>query len=137
MSTIRVSRRQFFAELTHSKVVVSPFGWGEFALRDYETFLSGALLLKPDMSHMETYPDLYQNGKTMVAHRWDLTDFQDKLDEVLEDYSRFVALSEEGQELYRHHLATRQGRQDFALRVEDIVRSGLNATIATEPVGPT
>lgn len=135
--TIRVSQRQFFAELSHSKVVVSPFGWGEFALRDYETFLSGALLLKPDMSHMETFPDLYQDGKTMVAHRWNLTDFEDKLNEVLEDYPRYVEISEEGQALYRHYLTTRDGRQHFAQRVQDIVTSGLNSTAATAPVGQT
>jgi hypothetical protein len=133
--TNRVSRRQFFAELSRSKIVVSPFGWGEFALRDYETFLSGALLLKPDMSHMETYPDIYRDGKTMVAHRWDLTDFEDKLNEVLEDYPQYVAVSEGGQELYRHHLTTRDGRQGFALRVKDIVTSGLNFTATTSPTG--
>ena len=39
--------------------MVSPFGFGEITLKDFETFLSGSVLVKPNMSHMETYPNFY------------------------------------------------------------------------------
>ena len=30
-----------------SKIVISPFGWGEITLKDFETFLTQGLLIKP------------------------------------------------------------------------------------------
>ena len=40
-----------------TKVVISAFGLGEIILKDFETFLTGGMLMKPDMSHMETWPN--------------------------------------------------------------------------------
>ena len=63
IDTKKLSRRDYFSELETSKVVVSPFGYGEITLKDFEVFLTGGLLLKPDMSHMETWPDLFRAGR--------------------------------------------------------------------------
>ncbi|MFQ6016727.1 MAG: glycosyltransferase [Kiloniellaceae bacterium] len=126
VATKWVSRREYLRELTRSKVAVSPFGWGEYTVRDYEAFLCGALLLKPDMSHLETYPDFYQDGKTMVAHRWDLCDLEEKLEIILADYDDYVTIAQAGQELYRHHFATREGREEFACCFHGIVADALN-----------
>ncbi|MBF0176835.1 MAG: glycosyltransferase family 1 protein [Magnetococcales bacterium] len=100
----RLQRKQYLQEMAASRVVVSPFGWGEIAYRDYETFLCGAVLLKPDMSHMETWPDLYQNGLTMVAHRWDLTDLEACIATLLAEPERAVEVARQGQAYYRRHV---------------------------------
>ena len=117
----KVSRRTYFAEMRDSRVVPSPFGWGEFALRDFEAFLSGAALLKPDMSHLETWPEYYRDGETFVAHGWDLHDFDDKLRGLLDDDDRRVAIAEAGQRAYAHHATSRDGAEAFAARVRGIV----------------
>ena len=80
----RVSHRAYVQELRSSKVVVSPFGWGEINYRDYETFLAGAALTKPDMSHLETWPDLYAANETYAAYSWDAEDLVPVIEEALQ-----------------------------------------------------
>ena len=59
----RIGRKNYLSELSKSKISVSPFGWGEIAYRDFETFLHKSILLKPSMSHISTWPKLYQENK--------------------------------------------------------------------------
>ena len=59
-------------ELRQSKVVLSPFGRGEITLKDFEVFLTGGMLLKPSMEHMDTWPNFYTDGVTYQSHNCDL-----------------------------------------------------------------
>ncbi|MCB1397422.1 MAG: glycosyltransferase family 1 protein [Rhodobacter sp.] len=68
---------RFMAEMEQSKICFSPFGYGEVCWRDYEAVAGGAVLLKPDMSHIETAPDIFVPWETYVPLRWDLEDFED------------------------------------------------------------
>lgn len=81
----RISRNQFLAELRHSKLCWSPFGYGELCWRDIEAFQTGAVLLKPDMSHLETMPDLYRPGETYLPVRWDFSDLEEVVQRALAD----------------------------------------------------
>jgi hypothetical protein len=82
MPTSRVSIEQYYLELKSSKICVSPFGYGEICWRDFEAVLCGCLLVKPNMDHVETRPDIFQPHKTYVPVRWDFAD----LDEVCSHY---------------------------------------------------
>ena len=73
-----VSQKQFNQEAADSRIVLSPFGWGELCLRDFEAVRSGALLLKPDMSHLETWPDIFIPGETYVPFGWEAGDLVEK-----------------------------------------------------------
>ncbi len=73
----RLSPKWYLLELLLSKIVVSPFGWGELCFRDYEAVAAGALLIKPCMDHLETSPDIFKPYETYVPVRWDLTDLPD------------------------------------------------------------
>lgn len=123
--TEKLTRRAYFRELGDSKVVVSPFGWGEITLRDFEVFLTGGLLFKPEMSHMETWPDLFQNGHTMLTHDWDLSDCSERIQDALADYGSKLEIARAGQELYRYYVATEQGHQEFCTRFDGIVLDAL------------
>jgi hypothetical protein len=79
----RVSPRRYLAELSLSKIVFSPFGWGEVCFRDYEAVVAGALLVKPDMGHLETSPDIYLPGETYVPVRWDFSDLAETIEHYL------------------------------------------------------
>jgi ATP:corrinoid adenosyltransferase len=70
----RVGPTRYLAELVLSKIVFSPFGWGEVCFRDYEAVCAGALLVKPSMDHLRTSPDIFVDGETYVAASWDLAD---------------------------------------------------------------
>ncbi|MHA7814291.1 MAG: glycosyltransferase [Phycisphaerales bacterium] len=84
----RVSSRKYFAELSLSKVVVSPFGWGEVCFRDYEAVVSGALLVKPDMSHLQTEPNIYVADETYLPIAWDYSDAPEAIDACLREPAR-------------------------------------------------
>ncbi len=77
----------FLRELRRSKLCFSPFGYGEVCWRDYEAAMSGAVLIKQDMSHVETDPDLFVAEETYVPVNWDLSDFADKVQWLLADSS--------------------------------------------------
>lgn len=116
IDTERVPTGAYFRELKRSKLALSPFGWGEKCYRDYEALLSGCLLVKPDMSHMETWPDLYRDD-TAVYHAWDLADFWDVVDRILDDYESHVETAHRAQRFYRRMLEGESGEQAFVDRV--------------------
>ena len=76
----RVPMDVFQDEMQRTRIAFSPFGWGEVTDRDFHILNAGALLMKPDMSHLETEPSIYRDGETYVAVRWDLADLDEKVD---------------------------------------------------------
>ncbi len=82
---IGIGHHRFMAEMRQSKVCFSPFGYGEVCWRDYEAVLTGAVLVKQDMGHVETDPDIFEAGETYVPVAWDLSDFEDRVRWLLAD----------------------------------------------------
>lgn len=122
----KLPRRAYFAEMEGSLAVLSPFGLGEITLKDFEVFLCGSLLVKPDLSHMETWPDLFRAGETMAAFRWDLSDLDETIETALSDPRASAAMAEAGQALYREYVATETGYEDFCERFERMVTEPLS-----------
>jgi hypothetical protein len=85
VTTGRLGRRGFMRELRKSKICFSPFGYGEICIRDFEAVAAGAVLLKPDMAHLETDPDIFVPWETYVPVRWDLEDLDCKVRQTLAD----------------------------------------------------
>lgn len=89
----QIPRLEYYDQMRQSKVVISPWGWGEATYRDYEAMALGAVVLKPDSRYMEAWPDIY-----CPASEWYykpcLPDFSDavaRIQEVLDypaDYRR-------------------------------------------------
>jgi hypothetical protein len=77
-STERVPPEEYYRELISSRICVSPFGYGEICWRDFEAILCRSLLIKPDMCHVETNPDIFQAYRTYVPVNWDYTDLEEK-----------------------------------------------------------
>ncbi len=74
-----VGRRKYFRELRQSSLCFSPFGYGEVCWRDFEAIVHGAALVKPDMQHVETHPNVFLPFETYIPVRWDLADFPEKV----------------------------------------------------------
>lgn len=111
----KVGQKQFNREIHSSKIIYSPFGWGELCFRDFEAVLSGSLLLKPDMSHLETWPDIFVPGETYVPVDWDGENLREQCLHYLEDegerrriaanaYQAFVEQESKLQERFQHCL---------------------------------
>jgi len=103
-----IEKKQFHKEIQNSKITLSPFGIGEICFRDFECFINGSLLLKPNMDHLLTWPDLYIDGVTYLSHKWDFSDFNEKLDSVLSHPERFEEIAREGQKRFQDTLTNGQ-----------------------------
>jgi len=79
----RVSRDEYYLEMLRSRICISPFGYGEICWRDYESVLCQSLLVKPDMSHVETFPNIFQPFTTYVPVKWDFSDLNEKCEYYL------------------------------------------------------
>lgn len=56
-----------YLELTaNTKIILSPFGWGEYCYRDYEALLLGCIVVKPWFPYVAQLPDI--NMTLKFAH---------------------------------------------------------------------
>ena len=118
----RISRRRYYGEMRDAKIVPSPFGWGEINYRDFEVVASGAALMKPDMDHLETWPDIYRKDETYIRHDWNLSDVAGQIRRYLES-GRYLTIARRAQDLYRKFLFHEDGREEFCARALRLFRS--------------
>lgn len=81
----KVPIQDYYGIMSRSKIIIAPFGYGEIAPRDLESAQFGAVLIKPDMSHIETIPNLY-NARTFVQCDWTYVDLNEKIELILSDF---------------------------------------------------
>jgi hypothetical protein len=96
-----ISKLKYWGELRSSKLSVSPYGWGEICYRDFESFIAGALLVKPSMDHLITYPDVFKPFETYIPVSWDMKDLPEVLEYLNTNYTYYKQIAENGQETYR------------------------------------
>lgn len=108
----RLSRKDFEAAMASSRIMPSPFGWGEIGVRDFEAILYGAVLLKPQMSHMRTWPEVFVEGETYEAVSWDFTDLEAKIAGLLADEPKQAELVSNAQQAYTDSVSP-QGMEAF------------------------
>ncbi len=113
LKTNKLNRKDFFSEIRSSKVVISPFGWGEINVpRDYEVALSGSLLLKPDLSHLDTWPNIF-NKDTVVQYKWDLSDLSEWVEKIINNYDDYINFAIRLQDQYKHYSYGKSGQDKF------------------------
>lgn len=117
----KISRLRYFRELQNCQVSVSPFGFGEINLRDCEIIICGATLFKPDMSHMETYPDLFVPDETYVSFKWDFSDFEEKLGELLNNNDKRIEIARNAQKRYQRLVLGEEGQIEFCSKIMRII----------------
>ena len=114
----RLSRRQYFYELERSRFSFSPFGWGEVNIRDFESIIAGAVLIKPDMSHIDTYPNIYQRDHSYIPIKWDLSDLEETMEFLSSSDCSAIALGALNQ--YKKCIG-RTGEESFARRIYSLL----------------
>lgn len=107
-----LSNKEFYKILSNTKILPSPFGWGELGVRDYESFIYGAALLKPDMSHMETWPDIFIKNETYQPFQWDFKDLESQILDLLHNDQKRIKIATNGQEAYRNSIS-KKGMEFF------------------------
>lgn len=108
--TERVPRGAYYDELLRGRLCVSPFGYGEICWRDFEAILCGCLLVKPDMGHLRTRPDVFVPGVTYAPVRWDYADLEEVCARYLGDEDARLTVAEQARRILEASL----GRGWFA-----------------------
>jgi hypothetical protein len=107
-----VSLKQYIQELKQAKLFVSPFGWGEISFKDFEAMMYGAAMIKPDVSHMETWPDCFIPGETYIPIRWDFSDLPETVYHLLSNREKRIRIASQGQAMYES-MVSEKGMQTF------------------------
>ena len=70
---------------------MAPLGYGSMAPRDIESAMFGSILIKPNVSFIDSEPFIYEDGITYVAVKYDWSDLYEKINYILSDYSKLQA----------------------------------------------
>lgn len=65
---------EYCEHLLNSKIVVSPYGWGSWTVRDIEALLCGCIVVKQPCHNTLIWPDIYHPKHNFFVHvdlRWD------------------------------------------------------------------
>lgn len=111
----RIPHSQFMSELHQSRLCWSPFGYGELCWRDIEAFLTGAVLIKPDMSHLDTLPDLYRPGKTYLPVKWDFSDLEKVVRDALANPKMLTHMAATAFDACREYLQKQHFMHDLSI----------------------
>ena len=97
----KIPKKEYLKTMRTSKTIISPYGWGEICYRDFETFIAGGALIKPDMDHLDTWPNFYKKDRTYLSLPWKLELWNDAITEILSDEDNLLDIAREGQKSYK------------------------------------
>ena len=118
-SQIRLSPYQYDDLMRKTKVVVSPWGRGEFCYRDFEAIYHGSLLVKPDSDHILSYPDIHKDG-IYYKCKSDLSNLKEVVDIALNDWDKSLDLRKENRKMLNQSIV------DFPDRIKDFLEKVLD-----------
>lgn len=98
-----MGRVEYWDTLQKSMVCVSPWGYGEMCYRDYEALLLGAVLVKPDTSWVQTYPDILIPNVTYLTCRHDFADLPDVVSKLQDEWKSWRDRRYAVRELLKRH----------------------------------
>jgi len=108
----KIPKKKYLTTMRSSKAIISPFGWGEICYRDFETFISGAALIKPDMDHLDTWPNLYKKNSTYIPIPWKIENWKAIIPNILDNENYLLEIAKNGQNAYKK-IWSKQGNEAF------------------------
>ncbi len=96
----RISRRQYVKRLKASKVVFSPLGWGEMTMRTFEAIAHRSLLIQPDISHLDIFPNIFVPYETYIPVKLDLSDLAEKCEYYINNEAKRIQIVNNAREAF-------------------------------------
>ncbi len=112
-----VPRSQYLKEIKSSRIVFSPFGWGEACFRDFEAVCYDCLLVKPSMDHINTEPNIYIDGETYVSVNWDFSNLVEKCQYFLENPDEAARIITNARQAYTDYFR----ENGFAQKIKSLI----------------
>lgn len=97
---------EYMKMLKNTKIVLSPWGFGEACYRDYEAMYMGCILLKPDSSYVKCWPEIYLNNKTYVPCKPDFSDLQEKTNYIIQNWNELKDMRQRNANMLIEHYNT-------------------------------
>ncbi len=110
----RLSNKEYKRIQINSKISFSPFGWGELGARDYETIIAGSLLIKPNLKHMHTWPDIFIPMESYIPIDWDFKNLDKVIDEMISNEKLRKKIILNSQDLYKKSISS-DGMEKFCI----------------------
>jgi hypothetical protein len=85
-STGKLKFDEYRSICLHSKVMISPHGFGEINARELDAINYGNIILKQDISHIATNPNVYCDD-TCIYYNDDLSNFEEKLVDSIKNFN--------------------------------------------------
>lgn len=101
----RVPINEYYQKIASAKILLAPFGYGEMAPRDLDAAQFGSILIKPDMSFVDTVPNIFEDKQTYIACKHDYSDLEEKIEEVLGNYNNYLYIIENARERFKSEMA--------------------------------
>lgn len=108
----KIPKNIYIKTMRSSKAIISPYGWGEICYRDFETYLAGAALIKPNMDHIDTWPNIYKKYETYIPIPWKIEEWEKLIPNILSDEQLLLKVAYNGQKSFKK-IWTREGNEIF------------------------
>jgi hypothetical protein len=114
--------------LRRSMCVPCPYGWGETTYREFESWLSGAIVIKPPVDHIRCWPeDMFEHSIRCKP------DFSN-LAEIVEGFCSESDWNRQEMIAAARDMAIRAGRTDLlTARFRELIEEKVLCTISTSP----
>lgn len=113
-------KNAYLTATNNSKAIFSPFGYGEICLRDFEAFIAGSALIKPNMDHLETWPNLYKKQKTYISLPWKIEQWKELIPSILDDDKYLLEVAKNGQEAFKK-IWSIKSKKEFCYKFIDLI----------------
>ena len=115
----KMSYDEYIDCMKKSKSALSPFGWGEICYRDFEIIVNGAVLLKPSVEHLQTYPNIYIANETYIPLDWDLANYERAVEQIDTDHYKDIAAN--AQSVMREYLYDNKSKELFVNHLIEVI----------------
>lgn len=85
----RMPRSQYLEIMRKSRITVSPWGFGEFCVRDYEAYMLGSMLVKPQSGFIYDWGNNYRDWETYFPCDWNFESLAKVINIILTRWDYF------------------------------------------------
>tara|TARA_Y100000310_G_scaffold330269_1_gene401624 strand:+ start:402 stop:1472 length:1071 start_codon:yes stop_codon:yes gene_type:complete len=122
----RISREKYYENMYRSKIIMAPIGYGEMAPRDAESAMFGSILVKDDLSYLQTKPNVFINDETYISVNYNWSDLIEKIDYILSNYGELQSTMVENM---RKAIVNAHDHEQLALHLYEVFNSLKNVEV--------
>ena len=99
-----VQWKEYRETFLNTKAILSPFGWGEACHRDFEALAFGCVLIKPDWSFVESFPDISSKDAPYIPCKLDFSDVPAIIEDMNLHWDKYLPMRVRGLHLAKDAL---------------------------------